>query len=71
MKLLLAAIVVAPLVLLVMGSIRGRVQVRSCCSVDASRDIRMASAFRTDLTGSGRALLEVPVEDVRAGRAVS
>jgi hypothetical protein len=71
MKLLLAAIVVAPLVLLVVGTIRGCVQVRSCCSVDASKDVRMASAFGTDLTGSARAMLEVPVDDVRAGRAAS
>jgi hypothetical protein len=45
MKLLLGLIVVAPLVILVVGTIRGRVQMRSCCAVPADQDGRMTSAY--------------------------
>ena len=45
MKLLLGLIVVAPVVILVVGALRGRVQMRSCCAVPAEQDRRMASAY--------------------------
>jgi hypothetical protein len=41
MRWVLAIIVVMPAVLLVVGAVRGRVQVRSCCAVDAAHDTRM------------------------------
>ena len=44
MRWVLAVIVVMPAVLLVVGAVRGRVQVRSCCAVDAAHDKRMIAA---------------------------
>jgi hypothetical protein len=41
-KLLLAALVVAPVVWLVVMTLRGRAQVRSCCAVPADQDGRLA-----------------------------
>jgi hypothetical protein len=43
-QLLLAAIVVAPVVVLVVGAVRGRVTVRACCP-DPAHDKRLAGAF--------------------------
>lgn len=43
-KLLLAALVVAPVLLLVVQAVRGRAQVRSCCSLPADQDARLAGA---------------------------
>lgn len=48
MKLLLALLVLAPVVLLVVQSVRGRVQVTSCCSVPADDDARLRT---TDAVG--------------------
>ncbi len=45
MRLLLAAIVLAPVVALVVGAVRGRVRVQSCCSLPADDDARMRDAF--------------------------
>ena len=56
MKLVIAAIVLLPMIVLVVGAVRGRVVVRSCC-VPAEHDRRMADAFRGEVDG------------VRAGRA--
>ena len=43
---LVAAAVVTFLVVLVVGALTGRVKLRSCCAVaDASKDLRMRSAF--------------------------
>jgi len=47
---LLAALVVAPVVVLVVGAVRGRVTVRACCS-DPARDTRMAGAFDDAASG--------------------
>jgi hypothetical protein len=44
-KLVLAALVLLPVVLLVVGSIRGRVRVSSCCAVPAEQDARLSSAY--------------------------
>ncbi len=48
MQFLVAAVVVSPVVALVVGAWRGRVQVRSCCAVPAHLDGRMAAAFADD-----------------------
>lgn len=42
-KLLIAFVVVAPVVVLVFSAIRGRVRVQSCCSIPADRDARLVS----------------------------
>jgi hypothetical protein len=47
MQWLLAALVVAPVVYLVVGAARGRVQVRACCP-DPAHDKRLVGAFVTD-----------------------
>jgi hypothetical protein len=44
MRWLLGALVVAALVVFVVGSVRGRVRVRSCCP-DPRDDLRMRAAF--------------------------
>lgn len=44
MQWVLAAVVVTPVVVLVVGALRGQVQVRSCCSVDAAHDKRITAA---------------------------
>ena len=44
MQFLIAAVVVAPVVVLVVGAVRGRVRVQPCCS-DPALDGRMAGAF--------------------------
>lgn len=41
----LAALVLLPVLLLVIGALRGRVEVRSCCAADPARDLRMRAAF--------------------------
>lgn len=41
MKALLAMLVLAPVVLLVVQSLRGRARVTSCCSIPAERDARL------------------------------
>jgi hypothetical protein len=48
MRFLLAAVVLAPVVALVVGAVRGRVQVRSCCGA-ASDDLRMRAAYPEQL----------------------
>jgi hypothetical protein len=51
MKLLLALLVLAPVVVLVVQSVRGRARVTSCCSIPADRDARLlpyADAARLD-----------------------
>lgn len=45
LKLLIAAVVLAPVVLLVVSALRGRARVTSCCSVPAEQDVRMAGAY--------------------------
>jgi hypothetical protein len=52
MRWLLAIVVVLPAALLVVGAVRGRVQVRSCCAVDAAHDKRMIAALATDEPGA-------------------
>jgi hypothetical protein len=47
MQYLLAALVIAPVVVLVTGAVRGRVRVQPCCS-DPAMDGRMAAAFADD-----------------------
>lgn len=44
----IAALVVLPVVVLVVGAIQGRVAVRSCCAVEPERDLRMRAAFTED-----------------------
>lgn len=44
MQYLLAALVIAPVVVLVVGAVRGRVRVQPCCT-DPAMDGRMAAAF--------------------------
>jgi len=43
----LAALVVAPVAYLVVGALRGRVEVRACCP-DPEHDKRLAAAFATE-----------------------
>jgi len=43
-KWVLGFLVVLPALFLIVASVRGRVQVRSCCAVDAASDGRMAGA---------------------------
>jgi hypothetical protein len=43
-QLLLAAVILTPPVLLVVGAVRGRVQLRACCPAPES-DVRMAGAY--------------------------
>lgn len=50
MQYVLAALVLAPVVVLVVGAWRGRVQVRTCCPADPARDARMACAFEEPVT---------------------
>jgi hypothetical protein len=40
------ALAIAPVVALVVASVRGRAQVRSCCSVAPEQDGRIAAAIR-------------------------
>ena len=54
MQFLIAAVVVAPVVVLVVGAVRGRVRVQPCCS-DPAHDGRMAAAFEDAETTSPRA----------------
>ena len=44
----IAVLVALPVVLLVVGAIRGRMEVRSCCAVEPERDLRMRAAFTED-----------------------
>jgi hypothetical protein len=48
MRFVLGVLVMIPAVVLVTAALRGRAQVRSCCSVDAQHDRRMAAAFADD-----------------------
>ena len=53
-KLLLAALVLLPVVVLVVGALRGRARVTSCCSVPAEQDARLAGAYGADrVTAAG------------------
>ena len=46
MTYVLAALVVLPVLILLMGALTGRVNVRSCCGVsDPAKDLRMRDAF--------------------------
>ncbi len=45
MQVVIAAVVVAPVLALLIGAVMGRVRVRSCCAVEATRDGRMSAAF--------------------------
>ena len=40
-----ASLVVLPVLVLVVGALRGRAQVRGCCPADPIRDLRMRAAF--------------------------
>jgi hypothetical protein len=60
---LLAALVVAPVAYLVVGAVRGRVQVRACCP-DPAHDKRLAGAFEVELASN-------PAADVTARRGSS
>jgi len=59
----LAALVVAPVAYLVVGAVRGRVQVRACCP-DPAHDKRLAGAFETDLPAD-------PAADITSRRGSS
>jgi hypothetical protein len=48
MQYVFGALALVPVTLLVVGAIRGRVTVQSCCSVPAERDGRIAAALRED-----------------------
>ncbi len=49
MQIVLAVIVIVGMSLLVVGSIRGKVRLKSCCSVaDPRQDLRMRAAFDGD-----------------------
>jgi len=65
----LAALVVAPVVYLVVGAVRGRVQVRACCP-DPAHDKRLAGAFETDPT-TGTDSAAGPAADVTSRRGSS
>jgi hypothetical protein len=54
MQYLFGALALVPVTVLVVGAVRGRVTVQSCCSVPAERDGRIAAALRED------AVAEVP-----------
>ena len=59
----LAALVVAPVVYLVVGAVRGRVQVRACCP-DPAHDKRLAGAFETGKDRfEGRRVMAAPEID--------
>lgn len=45
MRFVVAALVLLPVVLLVVGSVRGRVRVTSCCALPAERDSRLVAAY--------------------------
>ena len=53
-QLLLAAVILTPLVLLVVGTVRGRVKVRACCPAPES-DLRMAAAYADERAQRGAA----------------
>lgn len=55
MRYLFALLAIAPVVLLVVGAIAGRVQVRACCPAPED-DLRMAAAFREDADPETRAI---------------
>lgn len=46
MKFVIGALAIAPFLAVVVGALRGRVRVRSCCA-DARHDLRMREAFST------------------------
>ncbi len=48
MQYLFGALALVPVTVLVVGALRGRVTVQSCCSVPAERDGRIAAALRED-----------------------
>jgi hypothetical protein len=48
MRFVLGVLVIIPAVVLVVSALRGRAQVRPCCSADAQHDRRMAAAFADD-----------------------
>lgn len=47
MRFLLALPVILFVVALVVGAVRGRVQMRSCCSVPADQDARLVGSAQT------------------------
>ncbi len=68
MRWVLGVIVVLPAVALVIGAIRGRVRVRSCCAVDAAHDKRMLSAYSSEPVAA-RAPVGLSQEPVTGDRA--
>jgi hypothetical protein len=71
MRWLLAVIVVLPAVVLVVGAVRGRVQVRSCCSVDAVHDKRMIVGLAQDTAAAQKPALAPDALIARGDRAAS
>jgi hypothetical protein len=63
---LLEAIVVAFSVSMAWGAATGRVKVRTCCSADPRRDLRMRDAFlHEDTVAAGDRAQLPPVESLR------
>jgi len=48
MQYLFGALALVPVAILVVGAVRGRVTVQSCCAIPAERDGRIAAALRED-----------------------
>jgi hypothetical protein len=71
MRWVLAVIVVLPAVVLVVGAVRGRVQVRSCCSVDAMHDKRMILGLAQDSPAAQTPALAPEALVARGDRAAS
>jgi len=44
----LGVLVVAFVVLVVVGSVTGRIKIKSCCAADPRRDLRMRGAFEDE-----------------------
>ena len=65
MRYLIALLVLIPPVLLVVGTLRGRVDVRPCC-VPAERDLRMAPAYAEETDAATPTPTPTPL---RAGHA--
>ncbi len=51
-KLLVAALVLLPVLVLVVSALRGRTKVESCCSVPADRDKRMQGVDEQPVSAS-------------------
>ena len=54
MRYVFAAMVLAVPLLLAIGSLTGRVKIRSCCSVGPERDLRIINALREDEAAAAR-----------------